>query len=170
MNKFGISKPKIKISLDAVKDISSLYLRKGTILLTKDGSIGIAYKVDSDKKYITSGAILHLNIINENEILPDYLTLVLNSQVVKLQSERDVSGAIIRHWKPSDIGMISIPLLDMSVQQQIADKVKHSFLLMKRSDEIICEANSFVEKAIENGETEVEDLLNSWEMSNYYDL
>ena len=102
--------------------------------------------------------------------MPDYLTLVLNSQVVKLQSERDVSGAIIRHWKPSDIGMISIPLLDMSVQQQIADKVKHSFLLMKRSDEIICEANSFVEKAIENGETEVEDLLNSWEMSNYYDL
>lgn len=170
MNKFGISKPKIKISSDAVKDISSLYLRKGTILLTKDGSVGIAYKVDSDKKYITSGAILHLNIINENEILPDYLTLVLNSQVVKLQSERDVSGAIIRHWKPSDIGKISIPLLDMSVQQQIADKVKHSFLLMKRSDEIICEANSFVEKAIENGETEVEDLLNSWEMSNYYDL
>lgn len=51
---------------------------------------------------ITSGAIIHLTV-TDKEVLPDYLTLVINSVVVKLQAERDAGGSIIQHWKPSEI-------------------------------------------------------------------
>lgn len=75
--------------------------RKDTILLSKDGSVGIAYKVSEDMNAITSGAILHLSV-KADEVLPDYLTLVLNSKVVQMQAERD-SGSILQHWKPSKL-------------------------------------------------------------------
>ncbi len=59
---------------------------------------------------ITSGAILHLTIKEVSVVFPDYLTFVLNSPVVQLQAERDMNGAIIQHWKPSDIEKVIIPL------------------------------------------------------------
>lgn len=58
VNKFGISEPSIRLSPAIVSDIESLYPRKNTILLSKDGSIGIAYKVEEDMQVVTSGALL----------------------------------------------------------------------------------------------------------------
>ncbi|HEC2682509.1 TPA: restriction endonuclease subunit S, partial [Campylobacter coli] len=45
-----------------------LYPKKDTILFSKDGSVGIAYCVKEDKEVITSGAILHLNIKDKENI------------------------------------------------------------------------------------------------------
>ncbi|WP_324171142.1 hypothetical protein [Sulfurimonas sp.] len=47
----------------------------------KDGTVGIAYNIKKDTNIITFGAILHLTI-KDNKVLPEYLTLVLNSLVV----------------------------------------------------------------------------------------
>ncbi|EAI9223740.1 restriction endonuclease subunit S, partial [Campylobacter coli] len=80
-----------------------LYPKKDTILFSKDGSVGIAYCVKEDKEVITSGAILHLNIKDKENILPEYLTLFLNSIFVKLQAQRDCGGSIISHWRIEDI-------------------------------------------------------------------
>ena len=114
ITKFGITPP--EIHLDRAEYYSEdLIPKKNTILLSKDGSVGIAYKVENDLDVITSGALLHLTVKN-NDFLPDYLTLVLNSIVVKLQAERDAGGSIIQHWKPSEIENVIIPKLPMPTQ------------------------------------------------------
>ena len=100
MNKFGISEPRVYLSKENIYNLSELYPKKDTILFSKDGSVGIAYKMEKDDNIVTSGALLHLNVINTLEVLPDYLTLVLNSSIVQMQAERDTNGAIIQHWKP----------------------------------------------------------------------
>ena len=69
--------------------------------------------------------------------MPDYLTLVLNSDIARLQAERDSSGAIIQHWKPSDIEQVVVPILPMEVQQQIAGKIEKSFSLRRRSKQLL---------------------------------
>ncbi len=92
---------------------------------------------------------MHLNITSENW-LPDYLTLVLNSLVVKLQSERDSNGAIIQHWKPSDIQKVIVPLLSLSVQKEIASLVQKSFSLKAQSNELLQKARQAAEEEIEN--------------------
>ena len=62
--------------------------KKDTILLSKDGTVGIAYKMNKDEDIITSSAILHLDVKDE-KVLPDYLTLVLNSILyVRKKKER----------------------------------------------------------------------------------
>ena len=125
--------------------------KKDTILLSKDGSVGIAYKVEKDLDIITSGALLHLSII-DNNFLPDYLTLVLNSLIVKLQAERDAGGSIIQHWKPSEIEQVIIPLLNTERQQEISSLIQKSFTLKHQSEHLLEIAKRSVEIAIEEDE------------------
>ncbi len=148
----GISQPSIKIPENIVPSIETLFPKKDTILFSKDGSVGIAYQVEEDLKAVTSGALLHFRVKNTKEILPEYLTLVLNSDIVQLQAERDASGAIIQHWKPSDIKKVTIPILPYDIQKEIAESVRTSFAKRRKAEKLIQVAIKTVELAIENGE------------------
>ena len=152
VNKFEISMPDIKLPKNIVTNIESLFPKRDTILFSKDGSVGIAYKVQNDMKMITSGALLHLTVKNKGIVLPDYLTLVLNSPVVQMQAERDSNGAVIRHWKLSDIEKVVIPILDMDMQKEVSEKVQESFKLRQESKRLIEIAIKTVEMAIETDE------------------
>ena len=158
ISKFGISEPDIKLRSDIIPNPEVLFPPKDTILLSKDGSVGIAYKVEATMPIITSGALLHLKVRDKTEVLPDYLTLVLNSPVVQLQAERDSNGAIIQHWKPSEIENVIIPILDMNTQKEIAAKVQEAFALRKQSKQLLEYAKQAVEMAIEQGE----DVALAW--------
>lgn len=108
---------------------------------------------------ITSGAILHLTI-TDDEFMPDYLTLVLNSIIVDMQAERDAGGSIIQHWKPSEIENVIIPKLSQEFQQEITNKVRESFALRDESKRLLNLAKTAVEMAIEQGENATMKLLN----------
>ena len=147
ISKDGIEKTELHLSpIDF--DIPELKPKKDTILFSKDGSIGIAYKVQSDLNVFTSGALLHL-VTTDSSILPDYLTLVLNSVVVKLQAERDSNGAIIQHWKPSDIENVIIPILPEAIQTKIASLIQQSFEYKAQSKQLLEDAKRMVESEIE---------------------
>lgn len=147
ISKDGIEKTELHLSpIDF--DIPELKPKKDTILFSKDGSIGIAYKVQSDLNVFTSGALLHL-VTTDSSILPDYLTLVLNSVVVKLQAERDSNGAIIQHWKPSDIENVIIPILPDQIQTKIASLIQQSFECKAQSKQLLEDAKRMVESEIE---------------------
>ena len=152
VSKFEITEPNLFLSSSIVENPESLFPKKDTILFSKDGSVGIAYKVEEDMRLITSGALLHLKVRDTSQVLPDYLTLVLNSPVVQLQAERDSNGAIIQHWKPSEIEKVTIPILDMAIQKDISAKVQESFALRRQSKELLEYAKQAVEMAIEQGE------------------
>jgi type I restriction enzyme M protein len=152
LSKFGITSTEIHISHDLIENIESLKPKKDTILLSKDGSIGIAYKVDNNLEAITSGAILHLKIKKQISILPDYLTLVLNSIIVRLQAERDSGGSIIQHWRVSEIENIVIPVIDITIQENISQKIQMSFTTKKQSKQLLEIAKIGVERAIETDE------------------
>lgn len=159
MSKFEIREPEICLSENITDNVLNLLPKKDTILFSKDGSVGIAYKMENDAKIITSSALLHLSIKNYSEVLPDYLTLVLNSPIVQLQAERDSNGAIIKHWKPSEIERVDIPLLDMRKQEELAKKVRESFAARRKSKELIEYAKKALEMAVENDEEKALEWL-----------
>lgn len=153
-NKFGISKPEKCLSLDYYNSnsalLESLYPTKGTILFSKDGSVGIAYMVTENMQAITSGAILHLTVIDEAKILPEYLTLVLNSDAIKQQAERDAGGSIILHWRISEIENVIVPIVPYAIQQRIASLIRESFAFRQESEQLLDEAKRMVEIEIED--------------------
>ena len=122
-----------------------------------DGSVGVAYSVgftymvEKDLNIVTSNGILHL-AVKEATMLPFYLTLVLNSKIMRLQSERDAGGSIIQHWKQSEIECVKIPLLPLPRQRDLAEKVQSSFALRAESKRLFEKAKAMIETAIEKGE------------------
>ena len=161
ISKFGIQESEIKLPFDVDDNIERLYPKKDTILFSKDGSIGIAYKVDKDLKVITSGALLHLSIKDINKVLPEYLTLVLNSRIVQMQAERDSNGAIIQHWRIDEISNVLIPVAPMEIQTDIKHKINESFKLRKESEELIKKGIRAVEISIEKSEEAAIEFLES---------
>jgi type I restriction enzyme S subunit len=101
-----------------------------------------------DADFLTSGAILHLTAKNK-KIRPEYLTLALNSPVVRQQAERDAGGSIILHWRMEEIKNVAIPLADKEIQYQIAALIKKSFALRAESERLLDEAKEMVEREIE---------------------
>lgn len=155
-DKFGLSKPDKELTNAFVADnkdlIEKLKPRKGTILFSKDGSVGTAYLLREDLDGITSGAILHLKVKNSKEILPEYLTLALNSKLVQMQAERDAGGSIILHWRKEEIEQVVVPIIDFKKQKQIAELVEESFKLKTESERLLEVAKRAVEIAIEKNE------------------
>lgn len=149
LGKFELSKSYIYLDkIKFINELERLYPQKDMILLTKDGSIGIAYCVPENLNCITSAAILHLKIKDKNIILPQVLTLIINSIIGQLQAQRDSGGAIISHWTVSEIENILIPLLDLKTQRKIEAKVKQSFELRDKSKELLENAKVKIENAI----------------------
>ncbi len=158
VSKEGLKEP--NIFLDEKKYYSEeLSFKKDMILFSKDGSIGIAYKIEEDMKAISSGALLHF-ILKDKSVLPDYLTLVLNSNVVGMQAERDAGGSIIQHWRPEEIEKVLIPIVDEKIQREITEIIKESFRLRTESKALLEKAKKAVELAIETSEEKAIDLLN----------
>lgn len=149
LSKFGLSDTDIYLDRERFK--TTIKPKKDTILFSKDGSIGIAYKVEKDIDAITSSALLHLTITTK-DVLSDYLTLVLNSKIVQLQAERDSGGSIIEHWRLSEIENVLIPILNLNIQSQITQKVQESFKLRKQSKDLLNKAVKAVDIAIEKSE------------------
>ena len=146
LSNFGVSKS--EIYLKETNWLKTLYPKKDTILLSKDGTIGIAYCVKEDSNFITSGAILHLNLKENVSIKAEYLTLVLNSALVKLQAQKDAGGSIISHWKIGEIKNVLVPILDDKIQNEIENKIIKSFKLRKQSARLLDLAKFEVEQAI----------------------
>lgn len=155
-NKFGLSEPNKKLTFDFIKDnqdkIDDLKPKKGSILFSKDGSVGTAYHLREDFEGITSSAILNLKVRNEKEVIPEYLTLALNSKLVQMQAERDAGGSIILHWRIGEIQNVVVPIIDYKKQQEIAKLIEESFSLKKQSEHLLEVAKRAVEIAIEESE------------------
>lgn len=152
-SKHGTTEPQKYLSTDFIKEntklIEKLKPKKGTILFSKDGSVGTAYHLREDMNCITSGAVLHLKVRDETHIISEYLTLALNSKLVQMQAERDAGGSIILHWRVSEIEKVVVPVIPYPKQQEIAALIEQSFALKAQSEHLLEVAKRAVEFAIE---------------------
>ena len=69
-----------------------------------------------------------------------------------MQAERDSNGAVIQHWKPSEIENVIVPVLDIDKQKELSEMVQKSFALRYQSKQLLEYAKQAVEIAIEQGE------------------
>ena len=141
------------------KLLNSLKPKQNTILFSKDGSVGSAYLLREDLHGVTSGAILHLRL-KRNDVLPEYLTLVLNSKLVQMQAERDAGGSIILHWRVGEIENVLLPIIDLATQTKISKLVQESFTLKAQSEHLLNVTKRAVEIAIEQDESAAMQYIN----------
>jgi len=150
---YGIDEGEKKISEELYEKLKENYRpRKGEVLFTKDGTIGISFSLHEDIDVIVSGAFLRLK--PKVKINNDYLALVLNSSYCKAQIERMSGGAIIAHLKPDSAKKIKIPMLSDKKQEELAKKVSDALRLRKEAKTLLKKAKRAVEIFIEQDEKE----------------
>ena len=112
-SKFGIENVSKKIDeklFDEIKD--EFQPKKGEILFTKDGTIGISYVIKENIEGVLSGAFLRLTLKDKyKNSQKEVLALIFNSIITKLQVEKLSGGALIAHLKPSDFEKFIFPLI-----------------------------------------------------------
>ena len=148
---FGTEESSRKIAEEYFEELKENFQpKKGEILFTKDGTIGISYVLKNNVDGVLSGAFLRLTLKEEyQDFETECLALIFNSIISKLQVEQLSGGAIIAHLKPSDFEKFKIPLIKPQVQAQIAEKIQESHKLRKESGELLEEAKKKVEEEIE---------------------
>ncbi len=151
LSPFEITEEKY-ISEKLYSELTQHQPKQGEILFSKDATPGIAYYLkEKPAKMIPSGGILRLKL-KDKRVNEDYLTLVLNSLIVKEQINRDVGGSVILHWRPDQVKETLIPLLHEDIQSRIRQKIDESFALRRKSKHLLACAKQAVETAIERDE------------------
>jgi len=120
----------------------------GELLLTKDGTPGVCYAVTEPIKGIVSSGIMRL-VLKDNNTPLEYLALVINSKVCRMQIEQECSGALIVHWKPGSIKKLKIPVLPEATMKKMDRLVKDSKKAKMQSQQLIEQAKCRVEELIE---------------------
>lgn len=161
LSRVGIDRPGVFLSRKVVSLLGCPIPKPQTILLSKDGTAGIAYvHKDDDPELVTSGGILHLSVTH-TAVLPEYLALVLNSIVGQMQTERDAGGSIIQHWRIDQIKDVQIPVLAPDEQQRLIVHIDTAHAARRAAQEKLERAKRAVEIAIEQSEEKALQLLNS---------
>jgi len=156
---YGIDEGEKMIADELYEKLKENYRpRKGEVLFTKDGTIGISFALHEDIDAIVSGAFLRLK--PKVKINNDYLALALNSSYCKAQIERMSGGAIIAHLKPDSAMKIKIPMLSDKKQEELAEKVVDALRLRKEAKALLEKAKRAVEIFIEKDEKEALVYLN----------
>lgn len=150
------------ISEECYADLREYQPQKGDILLSTDGTPGIAYHLPSrPKRMIPSRGILILNS-DTDRVGDESLTLILNSILTQEQVHRDVAGgSSIRRWRSDQVAATRIPLLSREKQVEIEQRRSESFQLRHRSKRLLESAKKAVEIAIEQDERTASNWLES---------
>ncbi len=93
---------------------------------------------------------LKISLKDTNKVLPGYLALLYESKIMQLQIEQTISYASVRPntTKPA-IESLKIPIIEMSKQKEIADRILNYIKHIYESKHLIIEAKQDVEDLIE---------------------
>nr|AYC63934.1 hypothetical protein [Flabellia petiolata] len=121
-NSLNLQQTKKKISDSLFKQLKQNFSpKKGEILYTKDGTIGLSYLVTTQKNYIVSSSFLRL--ICENIQLAKFLKIILSLKVYKEMANKKSSGTIIKHLNLKEFLNISIPFPSYTQIEKIVIEV-----------------------------------------------
>lgn len=126
-------------------------LKPNDVLLSMAGTIGLSVIVPENLgKANINQAIAKIEV--KNNVNPFYFSIILNSKIGKIQTDRLSRPAVQANINLEEIRALKIPLPPLSVQNKIADEVKKR---MQKAEQLQKEAKEELEKA----KQEVEKII-----------
>ena len=124
-------------------------IRFGDVLIYTTGAyVGLTNAYNIYEKALASN---HVNIlrISDSSIDPNYLALVLNSKIGKLQTEKYSCGSAQLELYPTDIAKFVIPLIHEDEMKEIGKMVRDSLSALNQSKQLLAAAKFRIEEIIE---------------------
>jgi type I restriction enzyme, S subunit len=127
-------------------DIESTKVKKGQVLLTRSGTIGIvSYVSDTLRNQSLSDDVIRI----EAKEYSGYVYAYLKSRIGRLLIETNNYGAVISHIEPEHLNNIPIPNPSPILKRQINNLIEESFKLQDESNELMDEAQSLLKEALQ---------------------
>jgi len=114
--------------------------KKGTVLITKDGTLGEVAIVDKDDICINQSVA---SIESNEKILPEFLVLSLQSPSIKKIIDVTSQSTTIRHISITDLAIWKFLLPNITEQKQIASIISKVYELIQKKDQIIEQTQIF---------------------------
>lgn len=124
-------------------------LMYGDVLIYTTGAyVGLTNCFNSNEQALASN---HVNILrlSDKSIDPNYLALVLNSIIGKLQTQKHSRGSAQLELYPSDIAHFLVPIISEDKMKKIGGLVRDSLASLYESKRLLSEAIKYVEEKIE---------------------
>lgn len=134
------------ISPDTYVDVESTRVKRGQVLLTRSGTVGVVSYVSRtlENKSLSDDVIR----IETNEH-SGYLYAYLRSRTGRLLIETNNYGAVISHIEPEHLNNVPIPNPPSALKQEIHDLIEDSFRLRDESNELIDDAHALLKEALQ---------------------
>lgn len=127
-------------------DIESTRVKRGQVLLTRSGTIGVASYVSKTlENQSLSDDVIRIKATE----YPGYIYTYLKSRVGRLLVETNNYGAVIKHIEPGHLNAIPIPNPPPILKQEIHDLIEESFKLRDESNELLDAAQVLLKGALE---------------------
>lgn len=109
--------------------------KSGDILITKDGTIGIASMVPID--FVKFSIFVSVASIRPKVkmIMPKFLEIMINSPIVQKQIYRQTRGAVLVHLLLEEIRKLLIPVPPFEIQENIVSLMNDAYYRKKQNEE-----------------------------------
>ncbi len=134
------------ISPETDVDIHSTIVKKGQVLLTRSGTIGVvSYVSKTLNNKSLSDDVIRLDAIE----YPGYIYAYLKSKIGRLLVETNNYGAVVSHIEPEHLNNIPIPNPPPILKQEIHNLIEESFKLRDESNQLLDEAQALLKQAFQ---------------------
>ena len=133
-------------------DIESTKVKKGQVLLTRSGTIGIASYVSKTlENQSLSDDVIRIRVKEYS----GYIYAYLKSRIGRLLVETNNYGAVVKHIEPMHLNSVQIPNPAANLKKEIHNLVEESFKLRDESNELMDAAQDMLKKALQLPSIEV---------------
>ena len=127
-------------------DIESTRVKKGQVLLTRSGTIGVvSYVSKTLENQSLSDDVIRITATEYS----GYIYVYLKSKIGRLLVETNNYGAVIKHIEPEHLNTIPIPNPPSILKQEIHDLIEESFKLRDESNELMDTAQLMLKDALQ---------------------
>lgn len=133
----------IQLPQEKKKEIGKGFVEENDLLISRSGTIGVVAVVPREAEGFAFGSFMIKFQVDQKKVDPHFISLVMNSNLIQGQIQRERIGALQGNITIPSIKSIRIPLPPLSVQQEI---VKEFFESQKKTEELRKKAHE-----IENG-------------------
>jgi len=142
----------VKLPYEMKKEIGNSYVQEGDFLISRSGTIGTVAIVHKEANGFAFGSYMIRFKVRDGEINKFYLSVVLNSVIGRVQTQRNKIGAIQTNITIPSIKNLIIPLPPKSIQNKIANEIKARIEkakeLQKNGKQIVEKTKEKIEKII----------------------
>ena len=150
-------------------DIETTRVKKGQVLLTRSGTIGICSYVS---KTLENQSLSDDVIRIETKEYSGYVYTFLKSKIGRVLIETNNYGAVVSHIEPKHLNNLPIPDPSAILKQQIHNLIELSFQLRDESNDLMDKAQALLREAlklpeIEKLQTKVKQFDKKSDVLNY---